>query len=162
MKRLITVTLTLLTCFGAAASAAGPTAKDLVGTWSLVSDVNTASDGAKVQPFGSAPKGMAVFDGNGHFAIVISRPDLAKFASDNRMHGTPEENKAIVQGTIGFFGTYSVAGGVLIQRIEGGTWPSWIDTDQKRTIAAFAPDEQTWTTVASFGGTSELHWRRVK
>ena len=78
------------------------------------------------------------------------------------MQGTPEENKAIVQGSIGFFGTYAVTDGVVIQHVEGATWPSWIGTDQKRTITSFVSDEQTWTTIASFGGTSELRWRRAK
>src|ERR1700751_2060321 len=105
---------------------------------------------------------MAIFDRSGHFAIVISRPDLPKFASSNRMLGTPEEDKAIVQGSIGFFGMYAVADGVLVQHVEGGTWPSWIGTDQRRTITSFVGDEQTWTTDASFGGKSELRWQRVK
>lgn len=161
MRRLSKVTLTLLASLGTTASnTAAQTAKDLVGTWNLVSDVNTSADGRKVEPFGPTPKGLAIFDSDGRFAIVVSRPDLLKFASNNRMQGTPEENKAIVQGSIGFFGTYSVADGVVVQHVEGGTWPSWIGTDQ--TITSFASDEQTWTTVASFGGTSELRWRRVK
>jgi len=162
MRRLTTLTLIFLACLGAARSPTTVTAKDLIGTWKLVSDVNTASDGHKVEPFGPTPEGTAIFDSGGHFAIVISRPDLPKFASDNRMQGTPEENKAIVQGSIGFFGMYAVADGVLVQHVEGGTWPSWIGSDQKRTIASFAGDEQTWTTIASFGGNSVLRWRRVK
>ena len=126
MRCLTTVTLTLLVCLGTAATTAAQTAKDMIGTWRLVSDVNTASDGGKVEPFGHTPEGIAIFDSGGHFAIVISRPDLPKFASNNRMQGTPEENKAIVQGSIGFFGEYAVADGVLVQHVEGGTWPSWL------------------------------------
>ena len=162
MRRLTTVTLALLACLGITATAAAQTAEDLVGVWTLVSDINTASDRGKVQPFGPTPRGIAIFDSSGHFSIVISRPDLPKFASNNRMQGTPEENKAIVRGSIGFFGMYAVADGMLVQHVEGGPWPSWAGTDQKRTITSFAGDEQTWTTVASFGGKSELHWRRVK
>ena len=163
MRRLSKVTLTLLACLGTAVSnTVAQTTKDLVGTWNLVSDVNTSADGRKGEPFGPTPRGMAIFDSDGRFAIVVSRPDLPKFASNNRMQGTAEENKAIVQGSIGFFGTYSVAAGVVVQHVEGGTWPSWIGTDQKRTITSFASDEQTWTTIPSFGGTSELRWRRVK
>jgi len=78
------------------------------------------------------------------------------------MHGTAEENEAIVHGSIAFFGTFSVTDGVIVQHVEGGTWPAWIGTDQKRTITSFAPDEQTWTTVPSFGGRSELRWTRMK
>ncbi len=165
MRRLTRAILSVTACLGIAIpipSAGAQTAKDLVGSWTLESDVSITSDGRKVQPFGPDPKGTAMFDSSGHFAIVVSRPDLPKFASNNRMQGTAEENEAIVRGSIAFFGTYSEADGVIIQHIEGGTWPGWIGTDQKRTITSFAMNEQTWTTVPSFGGRSELHWKRIK
>ena len=141
--------------------AVAQTAKDLVGSWTLESDTSTTPEGRTVQPFGPNPEGIAIFDGSGHFAIVISRPDLPKFASEDRMHGTMEENEAIVHGSFAFFGTYSVANGVIVQHIEGGTWPGWVGTDQKRTITSFVNDEQTWTTVPSFGGKSVLRWKRT-
>jgi hypothetical protein len=78
------------------------------------------------------------------------------------MQGTVAENEAIVHGSIAFFGSYSITDGVIIQHIEGGMWPSWTGTDQKRTITSFSRDEQTWTTVNSFGGRSELQWKRLK
>jgi len=163
MKHLTRVAMTAAACLGIAIpGAVAQTAKDLVGTRALVSDTNTAPDGHTVQPFGSTPQGIAIFNSDGHFAIVNARSDLPKFASDNRMHGTAEENKAIVQGSLAFFGTYSVADGVIIQHIEGGTWPGQNGTDQKRTIISFAGDEQTWTTTATFGGKSVLHWKRLK
>ena len=154
--------LTVIACLAIALpSAVAQTAKELVGTWSLQSDVSVTSDGRKLQPFGPNPRGTAIFDSTGHFAIVVSRPDLPKFASDNRMTGTAEENAAIVRGSIAFFGTYSVKNGAIVQHIEGGTWPGWVGTDQKRTITSFANDQQTWTTVPTFGGMSELRWSRV-
>ena len=39
-------------------------------------------------------------------SMIIARSDL-KFASNNRHVGTPEENKAFVEGSIAYFGTYS-------------------------------------------------------
>jgi hypothetical protein len=39
-------------------------------------------------------------------SMIIARSDL-KFASNNRHVGTPEENKAFVEGRIAYFGTYS-------------------------------------------------------
>jgi hypothetical protein len=50
-----------------------------------------------------------MFDPNGHFSEIIIRSDLPKFASNNREAGTPEENKAAMQGSIAYFGTYSVS-----------------------------------------------------
>ena len=163
MRHVITAAFTAILCLGVAAPEAGAqTAKDLVGTWTLTSDASTTADGRKIQPFGPQPDGMAIFDSTGHFAIINSRRDLPKFASNNRMHGTAEENEAIVHGTFAFFGTYTVTNGVIVQHIEGGTWPAWTGTDQKRTITSFTGDEQTWTTVPSFGGRSEIHWKRLK
>ena len=162
MRHRITIAMTAAACLGIAVpGAVGQTAKDLVGTWTLESDTSTTPDGRTVQPFGPNPQGIAIFDTGGRFAIVISRPDLPKFASNNRMHGTAEENEAIVHGSFAFFGTYAVANHVIVQHIEGGMWPSWLGTDQKRTVTSFSGDEQTWTTVPSFGGRSELHWKRV-
>jgi lipocalin-like protein len=100
-------------------------AQDFVGTWQLVSNTNVRQDGNKVDIFGANPKGLYVFTSNGHFAIVNMRPDLPKFASNNRNEGTAEENKAIVQGSIALFGMYSVADKVLTLKVEGSTWPSW-------------------------------------
>ncbi|HVU40143.1 MAG TPA: lipocalin-like domain-containing protein [Xanthobacteraceae bacterium] len=163
MRHPITATLTAIACLGIALPGAGAqTARDLVGTWALESDTTTTPDGRTIQPFGPQPSGIAIFDSSGRFAIVNSRPDLPKFASNNRMRGTAAENEAIVHGSFAFFGTYSVANGVIVQHIEGGTWPAWNGTDQKRTISSFTANEQTWTTVPSFGGRSELHWKRMK
>jgi hypothetical protein len=134
----------------------------LVGAWTLLSDVNTGSDGSKVDAYGLNPLGLAILDDSGHFAIVFSRNDLPQFASNNRMQGTAEENKAVVQGSFAIFGTYSVADKVITQHIDGGTWRSWTGTDQRRTIIAFTGDELAWATVPSIGGTTEIRWKRVK
>src|ERR1700686_842597 len=73
--------------------------EEIVGTWSAVSQY-VDQDGKKLEPFGSDPKGMAVYDSNGRFILVLQRASLPNFASNNRMTGTAEENKAIVQGSI--------------------------------------------------------------
>jgi hypothetical protein len=99
--------------------AVAQTAKDLVGTWTLESHNSTTPDGRRFQPFGPEPQGIAIFDSSGRFAIVISRPDLPKFASHNRLQGTAKENEAIERGSIAFFGTYSITDGMIIQHVEG-------------------------------------------
>jgi hypothetical protein len=79
------------------------------------------------------------------------------------MQGTADENKAVVQGSIAHFGTYSISpdGKALILKVEGGTWPSWIGAEQKRDFT-IAGDELKYTVAASLGGTSELVYKRVK
>ncbi len=46
---------------------------------------------------------------NGRFPVIITRSDLPKLASNNREAGTTEENKAIVQESLAYFGTCSVS-----------------------------------------------------
>ena len=77
------------------------TAKDLVGTWTLVS-ITLEQDGKKTEMYGANPQGQVIFDPNGRFSIVLIRSDVPKFASTNREAGTSEENKAAVQGSIAY------------------------------------------------------------
>jgi len=143
--------------------ATAQTATDLVGTWELVSMVNTAKDGTKTDVFGVTPRGVLVFSRDGRFAQVMTRPDLPRFASDNRLQGTPDENKAIVQGSMAYFGTYAVTDKVITQHIEGGTWPTWTGTDQTRSIVTYSSDQMALTNAAAaIGGSNASVWRRVK
>ena len=139
------------------------TAKDLVGTWKPVSIVVTGPDGRRTEPFGPNPNSILTFDANGRFVLVNTRPDLPKFASNNRMQGTAEENKAIVQGTIAYFRTYTVVDKVIIHKLEGSTWPNWAATDQKRPIISLTGDEMKLSNpAASVGGTAEATYKRIK
>lgn len=75
--------------------------------------------------FGPNPNGMAIFTEDGHFMIINTRADLPKFGSNNRMQGASDENKAVVQGSIGLFGTYSVDGKVIKLKIADSTFVTW-------------------------------------
>jgi hypothetical protein len=82
--------------------------EQLVGTWSFVIAEITAANGKKSLPFGDKPKGMIIFTADGHFSQVHVAGGLPRIASNNRLAGTAEDNKAIVAGTLAQFGTYSV------------------------------------------------------
>ena len=139
------------------------TGKDIVGTWKPISVTVTGPDGRKSEPFGPNPNSILTFDATGRFVLVNTRPDLPKVASNNRMQGTAEENKAIVQGSIAYFGTYSVVDKVIIEKVEGGTWPNWVGTEQKRPIISLTGDEMKLSTpAASVGGTAENTYKRIK
>ena len=51
---------------------------------------------------------MMMVDAGGHISLTTLRSDRPKFQSNNRITGTADENKAIVQGSIAYFGTYVV------------------------------------------------------
>jgi hypothetical protein len=119
--------------FGCAASA--QTAKDLVGTWRLVSNVIT-KDSKKTDQFGAAPHGVLFFTANGRYVLSIVRDGLPKFSGGGRMNGTPAENQAIVQGSISHFGTYSVDDGKIVFHVEHATFPNWDGGTQRAHLSS--------------------------
>ena len=93
------------------------------------------------------------------------RPDLPMFASNNRTTGSADENKAVVQGSSVYFGSYSVseAEKSLVFQIEGSIFPNWSGTTQKRSVLTLSGDNLVLrNAAASGGGVAEIHWRRVK
>jgi hypothetical protein len=133
---------------------AAQSAKDLVGAWTLVS----------ADAFGSNPKGMLIFSADGHFASVLVRTDIAKYASNSRTQATPAESKATVDGTLAFFGTYTVSGTDLSLHLDGSTFPNWNGADQKRTNLTITGDELKYTqpTPSVGGAPAVVVWRRSK
>ncbi|SFA75209.1 Lipocalin-like domain-containing protein [Collimonas sp. OK607] len=138
--------------------------EQLIGAWMYVSVDTVRSDGSRVPMYGPNPQGLVIFDGNGHYALVNSRSGQPKFASNNRMDGTPDENKAIVQGSIAHFGRYSVneTDKTITFRIETSTFPNWNGVEQRRPFT-ITGDELKWTTpAASGGGSGEVVLKRAK
>ena len=132
----------------------------LVGSWILVA--LTAGDGDTL-PYGPNPKGTMMVDANGRFSITVVRSDLPKFASNNRMTGTPDENKAVIQGCIAYFGTYRIdeATHVITVHVEGSTFPNFAGGTQTRILSFRGDDEVTYLNpTPSMGGTAKVTYRR--
>lgn len=151
LKAIVTATSVLVLTLGVVAA---QSPKDIIGSWTLVS----------ADAFGSSPKGTLMFDASGHFASILVRADLPKYASNSRTQATPAESKATVDGTLAFFGTYSVSGTDLNLHIEGSTFPNWNEVDQKRTNLAVTGDELKYTqpTPSGGGGPAVVIWKRNK
>lgn len=140
-----------------------PLKEQIVGTWTYVSVDTVYPDGRRVPLFGPHPQGQAVFDSNGRYMLMTARAGQPKFASNNRLEGTPEENRAVVQGSIAHFGKYAVndADQTITFHIEASTFPNWNGVEQKRPLS-LTGEELRWKTAASSGGTAEVVLRRAK
>jgi hypothetical protein len=128
--------------------------EDLVGTWTLVA----------VAAYGPNPKGAAIFDANGRFSMIFLRADLPKYAANSRTQATPAEAKATVDGSLAYFGTYSLSGSELAFHIEGSTFANWTGGDQKRINVTVTADELSYVQPTPSGGgpAAQVVWRRVK
>jgi len=136
---------------------------NLVGTWIYVSSTRTAADGTKADD--SNLKGIVIYTSDSHFAFVSVRDDLPKLANPDRTRATPEEAKAILAGSIAYYGTYMIneVDRVLTANVEGATYPNLIGTDQKRIITSITADELRFTNPRTPAGvTLEFVWTRAR
>lgn len=139
-------------------------ANTVVGTWTLASITNE-KNGQKILPYGPDAKGSFILDGK-RFSLIVVRPSRAKFKSNDRLTGTPEENQETVRGSIAYFGTYSVDtkdNSLVTFHIEGSTFPNWEGAEQKRVLKV-TDDEMNYTnpTISTGAGIARLIWRRLK
>jgi hypothetical protein len=134
----------------------------LLGTWTLASNFTNREDGSKVDILGPNPTGMLMFDGGGHISVHEMRSDLPKFGSNSR-EGTEAESKAIVRGSICYFGTYTVdeAAKTLTVHIDACSFPNWDGAEQKRSFT-LSKDELTWSDTGFSGRPVYTLWKRAK
>lgn len=148
---LFTLTLFCL-AFGPAGKA--QSSKDIVGSWSFLVNETTSADGTKINTYGANPKGIIMFDSGGHFSLFIANPERLKFVSGSRLQGTPEEYKTAVQGSISYFGKYSIDENskVINFEIEASSFPNWDGVTQKRPFSISGDELRFTNSSGSSGG----------
>ena len=106
----------------------------LVGVWILALTSTKLPNGSPA--WGSDPNGLLIFTDNGYFSSQVMRSDRPKFASNSRVQGTPEENRAAVHGSISSFGTYTVdeANKTFTVRYLGSTFPNREGIEETRPV----------------------------
>jgi Lipocalin-like domain len=140
--------------------------QQLVGTWSFVRTEATQQDGTKLLPFGPSPRGVNIFTEDGHFSQIQVADGIASFASKSRVTGTAEENKAVVQGSLALFGTYTVdeTAKTIVYKVEASTFPNWVGQEQTRPIDSLTAGELRHSNAgASIAGARTVNiWTRAK
>ena len=137
--------------------------EQLVGTWIYVSSTSTRADGSQTDR--PNLKGIVIYTSDGHFAFVSVRDDLPKLANPDRERATVEEARAVVAGSIAYYGTFSIneADKVLTAKVEGSTYANQLGTDQKRIITSLTADELKFTNPRTLAGvTLEFVWKRAQ
>ena len=158
------VALTLVATTGLCLVLASPTSaqslKDqLMGTWTLVSNVEKYQDGTEKSTFGPQGKGLLILDRNGWFSFQLIGGERPK------QTGRPDNP---IGPAITYFGTYSVNEGdkSLVYKVQGSTNPSFEGTEQKATISSIKGDDMTYVRAplpSSQGPfVPTLTWKRAK
>jgi len=80
----------------------------LVGTWMQVSLDTVSADGTRRPLYGENAKGMIIYTSDGYFTLMQASVDLPKIKSGLPSKATSDEAKAIIVGSIAYFGKYSL------------------------------------------------------
>jgi hypothetical protein len=89
----------------------------LAGTWTLVAADRELPNGTRSHDYGDHPLGRMMVDESGRYAIQIYRSDMPKFASGDPEKGTPDEYKAVFDGSSVHYGEMSVDWGTHTLRM---------------------------------------------
>jgi hypothetical protein len=149
------------------ATAQEPSLKEhILGTWILAAWDQMHPDGSKFQKYGTDPRGFHIFERNGRFFAMMARPDLPKIAASDPQKATPEEARAIMAGSIAYYGTYSVneAERMVILRMDASTFPNQLGRDLLRRIVSVTANEMVYANpdATTGGGQIQLSWKRAQ
>jgi hypothetical protein len=137
----------------------------LLGTWMLVGWDQVRPDGSKFQKYGTDPRGFHIFEPNGRFFAMMARPDLPKIAASDPQKATSDEARAIMAGSIAYYGTYTVneAERMVILRMDASTFPNQLGRDLPRRIVSVTANEMVYANpdATTGGGQIQLSWKRA-
>jgi len=135
--------------------------EQIVGAWRLVSIYNE-QNGAKQNLYGDKPVGLTIFDRSGYVIQYISKANVGKFAAENRLKGTDQEYRTVMQGMISGFGTYTVDGDTVTIKWVASSYPNRAGTTEKRTYKVVGQQMTSVNPTAASGGTSYTTFERAK
>jgi hypothetical protein len=158
----LAVGVALAGLLSAPGTALGQSLKEqIVGAWRTVS-IYTEQGGVTRHLHGEKPVGLTAFDRSGYVISFLATPDLPKFAANNRLKGTDAEYRAVMQGIIAGFGTYTIDGETVSTAWIASSYPNRVGTTEKRTYKIVGDEMTVVNPTASSGGTSYEKRVRVK
>lgn len=143
----------------------GAAPKGIVGSWRLAR-FEDIEDGQVIRRFGDKPVGLFVYTADGHISIQIANPDNPACIAPGKTSGpgrkdalalppcTPEQAVALLNGTVTYWGTYSVdmAAGVVTHHVVSDVSNGYPGTAQPRPFRLNGDrleigDGKTWFRV---------------
>ena len=145
-------------------------ARQLIGTWRLVSRVTRTAEGQPiVDPgLGARPVGYLIYDTTGHVAAQLMRPGRSSADMENcgSRQTKAENNPGIFCGYDAYFGTYAFDGpNSVVHHLEMALSPDDVGRDVHRSFSIKGNRLTiTFATTAPDGrpATRTLIWERVQ
>jgi hypothetical protein len=141
------------------------TPNPLIGTWRLVSWENRSLvDGQISYPLGKDAAGYIMYNQDGYMFVAIMGPNRLKFAANDLLSGTPEEEAQAEETYVSYCGQYDFDGDKVVHHVELSLFPNWVGVDQERLVE-LAGNRLTLSTppilLRGIQQTAHLIWERV-
>ncbi len=103
------------------------TPNPLIGTWRLVSGENrNLVDGQLSYPLGKDAVGYIMYNQDGYMFVAIMGSNRLKFAAEDLLSGTPEEEAQAEETYVSYCGKYEFRGDTVVHHVELSLFPNWV------------------------------------
>jgi hypothetical protein len=111
MKKILALVFATCCLFRTGLSFADDAAKQLVGSWKVVSLITRFDGGDAVEPFGPNPKGRLVLTAEGQWIIILT-------AADRGPAKTLEEKARLLDSMLAYSGKYTTEGNQMTIQVD--------------------------------------------
>ena len=159
--------LLVLVMFGSGVVSAQSTERSVVGSWKLLSYVDTSPNGTKRFPWGTAPSGLLMYDRSGNMAVQVQRTPVIKLKAKYEQDLRTKDSAALSGAYTAYFGKYVVDWDkmTITHHVEGNLFPFYIGTDQVKQFemnrdtltlkVSWTEHGKTWSGIRVFSRLSE-------
>ncbi len=136
----------------------------LVGTWRLVSWENRSVDGQIIHPLGEDAEGYIMYNQDGYMFVAIMGPNRLRFATDDLLSATKEEEAQAEETYVSYCGRYEFKGDTVVHHVELSLFPNWVGVEQERLVEVRGNRLTLSTRPILLGGmqqSAHLIWERV-
>lgn len=137
----------------------------LVGTWKLVSAMETTEKGGSRDAFGRNPTGFLTYTSDDRMIGMISHGGRKRLSVPDYVNAPPAERAEAFATFLAYAGTYKIEGTRLIHHVEASWLENSVGTEQVRSIVKLEGDQLLLRTPPYLKGgrmvTAELIWQRL-
>jgi Lipocalin-like domain len=126
MKSILALVVAACCFFRPGFSLADDTAKQITGTWKLVSWLTKFDGGDTVEPYGPNAKGRLVLTPDGHWIIILT-------AANRKPAKTNDEKATLLDSMIAYSGKYTIEDDRITTRVDVSSNEIYTGPNQNQT-----------------------------
>src|SRR6266446_2951381 len=126
MKRILALVFATCCLFRTGFSVADDAAKQLAGTWKIVSLITSFDRGDTVEPFGPNPKGRLVLTPEGQWIIILT-------GANRRLAKSIDEKATLLDSMLAYSGKYIIDGNRMTIRVDMSSNEIYSGANQNQT-----------------------------